>query len=649
MSDDLDYILKVGLDTSKLKDADKEVRKKLEPTMRRMEQSDSKRLKLQNARLAVSLKEIQLSKRQLAIETKIRDAEKRGAAGFSRIRRIAGQGDIKSVAEAELLLSQKLLAFNTRNTKELAKAKAEQIALAEAKAKTLKEEKASAKIQRSTRFWNPPKDPDTNISYQSRTSLQERIKNAANSKYAVTDDDLRARVAAAKNALRNLNKEVTDTSSLRSLLQMRMRYAEIAKEISGAVRDQQRLNAAMAQGSALSQGLRTGSMRFLGAMGFGGGAAAIGGIASALIAKNIYSTGKALDSMQASLLAASGGAEQAEEDFKYLERTSVDLGKSLTTMVGGYNKIAIAGRTAGYSAEQIKNIFMAASEASTAYGLSQERTNLVMLAFSQMMNKGKVSMEEISTQLGETLPGAVTLGAKSMGYANDEVGKFIKDVSSGTLLTKDFIHNFSTLLREEIRVSGAYQAGKKKLQAEEQRFLAVYQSMVKDVFDESAASTFATVISDVTSLLTKAGPALKGFFGGFFDGLRVVWDLGVAIVDVMATLIKQLFTLGTGNGGKFTFLNAMKGILHSIAAIIYEIISAMYSLNDFLSRPISSFFGGKAATDHAVNSGKSASKGSSVSEVNVHVDARGFKGDEKKLANYAAEAAVDRIINWGSF
>jgi hypothetical protein len=117
----------------------------------------------------------------------------------------------------------------------------------------------------------------------------------------------------------------------------------------------------------------------------------------------------------------------------------------------------------------------------------------------------------------------------------------------------------------------------------------------------------------------------------------------------MATLIKQLFTLGTGNGSKFTFLNAMKGILHSIAAIIYEIISAMYSLNDFLSRPISSFFGGKAATDHAVSLGKSASKGSSISEVNVHVDARGFKGDEKKLANYAAEAAVDRIINWGSF
>lgn len=363
MDKSLDYILKLGLDTSHLKKANAEISKSLAPTLKKMEACERKRYTLQNKTLLLRQKEIALAKRQVAIEKQIRAAEAKGAKGFSRIRGTAGKGDVGSISEAELLLKRKLLAFETRHRSEK---------------KLQAEKRETLKLQERINRAEMKANPDANISYQARTALQERVRSAGTRSYSVEDPNLVSRIAKAKMELKSLHKEITDTKSQRALIRMRIRYADIQREISSAVRDQKALNRAMNKGNIISRKFGQ-SMRHF-AMHFAGAYAILGG------ANHIYQTGKELDSMQASLLAASGGFMEAQKDFKFLEETSIELGKSLTTLVGGYNKVAIAGRTAGFTAEENKNIFMAASEASTAYGLSQERTNLVMLAFSQMIN-----------------------------------------------------------------------------------------------------------------------------------------------------------------------------------------------------------------------------------------------------------------------
>ena len=81
---------------------------------------------------------------------------------------------------------------------------------------------------------------------------------------------------------------------------------------------------------------------------------------------------------------------------------------------------ASARSTAATSAANIpisvtNELFASVTKASATLGLSGERTSLVLQALSQMASKGTVSMEELRGQLGESLPGALSLAAKGQG------------------------------------------------------------------------------------------------------------------------------------------------------------------------------------------------------------------------------------------
>lgn len=226
-----------------------------------------------------------------------------------------------------------------------------------------------------------PKDPDSNISYQARASLQERIKASGEGKYAVTDTNLQAKIAKARVELRKLHEEVGSTKSQRSLIRMRIQYGEIQREISSAVREQRSLNRAMDKGNVVASKFG-GTLKSF-ALSFASAYAAIG------VGKEIYRIGKEFDAMQAGLLAASDGAEAAKENFTFLMDTSKRLGTDVESGVRGFNRLAVSMKGAKFGAEDIKHVFSAAQEATATFQLSADKSNLVMLAMSQMASKGK--------------------------------------------------------------------------------------------------------------------------------------------------------------------------------------------------------------------------------------------------------------------
>ena len=78
-------------------------------------------------------------------------------------------------------------------------------------------------------------------------------------------------------------------------------------------------------------------------------------------------------------------------------------------------------------------------------GLSGERVSLVLQALGQMAAKGTVSMEELRQQLGESLPGALSLSAKGLGLTEAQL---IKLVESGGLAARDLFPALAKSLRE---------------------------------------------------------------------------------------------------------------------------------------------------------------------------------------------------------
>src|SRR5690606_32326927 len=124
---------------------------------------------------------------------------------------------------------------------------------------------------------------------------------------------------------------------------------------------------------------------------------------------------KEIDTIKASFLAASGSVNQAAVDFKYVSEVALKTGRDLTSLSRGYSQIAVAAKEACISTKEMKNIFMSAVEASTAFGLSAADTDGVIRAFVQMLSKGKITAEELRQQLGDRLPIAVPAMARALG------------------------------------------------------------------------------------------------------------------------------------------------------------------------------------------------------------------------------------------
>lgn len=413
---DIDYILKLGLDISRLKAADKEVRRTLEPSLKKLEKSERKRHTLQTKNLALKQKEISLAKRQVQIEKQIRTAEAKGAKGFTRIRRMSGQGSASSVAEAELLLKRKLLAFETRHTKETAKRKADDAALAETNKRIVETRKAAEeKVQaekketlalqkrinaaeRAVKYYTPKKkkavvDPDQRISYQARTTLEEKLSRGFAKDYStnITDPETLKRIQAAQNRLASLKRELNDTKSFRTLARIRGDYAEVNREIAEAVRLQKQLNRDLQKGNQVGKKFASTAKSF--ALHFASAYAAVGA------AREVFRVGKEFDAMQAGLLAASDSAEAAKENFTFLMDTAKRLGTDVESGVRGFNRLGVSMRGAGFASEDIKQVFSGIQEATATFQLSADKSNLVMLAMSQMASKGKISSEELVRQL----------------------------------------------------------------------------------------------------------------------------------------------------------------------------------------------------------------------------------------------------------
>ena len=85
-----------------------------------------------------------------------------------------------------------------------------------------------------------------------------------------------------------------------------------------------------------------------------------------------------------------GSLGAANQQMEFLDETANRLGTDLLATSKGFSMIAASGKKAGLSTKQVQEIFTGASEASAALSLSAENTNGVLLAFSQILSKGKV-------------------------------------------------------------------------------------------------------------------------------------------------------------------------------------------------------------------------------------------------------------------
>jgi tape measure domain-containing protein len=184
------------------------------------------------------------------------------------------------------------------------------------------------------------------------------------------------------------------------------------------------------------------------------------GTGAALAVKSFLAADMQLEAMENRLSAAVGKFTDSAEELKYLRQEADRVGIRFTDLATSYSGFAAATTRAGISVEKTRQIFKEISETAVSLKLSPERVKLVFTALEQMASKGVVSMEELRRQLGDSFPAAMEIGARAMNMGTQEFNKL---VSTGTLLSAEFLPRFSKQVREEL--GGSFDVSREQLQA----------------------------------------------------------------------------------------------------------------------------------------------------------------------------------------
>lgn len=218
---------------------------------------------------------------------------------------------------------------------------------------------------------------------------------------------------------------------------------------------------------------------------------------STYVLKGIFDAGIAIERIERGLKAATGSSALAAEELKYVRSESQRLGLNLESTAKAFTSLSASAKGTSLAGQGVRDIFTAVSEASTVLGLSADDTQGAIRALGQMMSKGNVQAEELRGQLGERIPGAFQIAARSMGKTTAELNGMLQ---RGEVLASDMLPKFAAELQKTF--AGALPEAVDSAQAKLNRF----QTSIFDLKVEVGESGFMDIaVNEINSLSESIG------------------------------------------------------------------------------------------------------------------------------------------------
>lgn len=187
----------------------------------------------------------------------------------------------------------------------------------------------------------------------------------------------------------------------------------------------------------------------------------------------------------------------AQDEMNFLQRTADDLGQEFYALAEGYKGIAAASKGTTMEGQATRDIFLAVTQAGTALKMTNEEIDGSLRAVAQMMSKGTVQAEELRGQLGERLPGAFQLAAKSMGMTTAELGKALEQ---GQVMSDVMLPRLAAVLSHTYG-DAALEAAK-STQASINRMVNAWERLKLNFSNSEFMEGFAKAVDAVADQLT---------------------------------------------------------------------------------------------------------------------------------------------------
>lgn len=293
--------------------------------------------------------------------------------------------------------------------------------------------------------------------------------------------------------------------------------------------------------------------------------------------RDVLNVGASFESMGAALKFATGSAQVAGEAMTFVRKTSEALGIPLDVSAKAFTKLAASARGTSLEGRGVEAVFTAVASAGRVMGLTSVDMEGALLAVSQMMSKGVVSAEELRGQLGERIPGAFAIAARSIGKTEQEFNKLLE---TGQILSADFLPKFAAELQRS--VSDALPDATKTFASELERLKNKLLEFGNEVAQSGAMDEFTILVRDaaaeinrlaangelqkyakeIADLMRDAGAALGGVSRFVLDHRDAVLRVVEAYIALRVILLaKGILNIGAGfAGGAVNALAFAKGM-----------------------------------------------------------------------------------------
>ena len=218
-------------------------------------------------------------------------------------------------------------------------------------------------------------------------------------------------------------------------------------------------------------------------------------------AMSIVDVGSKIETLDNVVKYTSINAEDAAKNHEFLNHIINDYKLPILETTEGFSNLSAAMLGSSLQGQGARDVFEGVSIASTAMHLSAEKTNAVFYALNNMMSNGTVQAQDLKLQLGNALPGAFNLAAKSMGMTQVAFKKLMEE---GGIVSSEFLPKFASYLKQEF--SGAIPTAVESTTANmtelSNKFLLLKNQMFQDL--KPAITTIIQGLGDLIKWLRNA-------------------------------------------------------------------------------------------------------------------------------------------------
>ena len=259
-------------------------------------------------------------------------------------------------------------------------------------------------------------------------------------------------------------------------------------------------------------------------------AGAFGLLSAAAIGREIFTLVKEIDGLDKALKQVTETQGAYNRAQRFTTNLAEEAGVEINGLQKSYVKFLASAKTTNLTIAETEDIFRQTAKAGAVLGLSTDDINGSFRALEQILSKGKVQAEEIRGQLGERLPGAFQILAKSMGLTTQELSK---QLELGNVISEEVLPNFAKELEKTYGLESANKV--ETLAAAQNRLSNSWTAFIRNVSENGGILTrFLTSSIELTNDLLKSFDRLTSAdsFEDFIKRLGYTFTVGGdAILD----------------------------------------------------------------------------------------------------------------------